>query len=448
MTILLSVILVILLAAMMFFHRTSWISDMEEVKLSETSEEITREYCGPYHIYAFQITDEGYTNESSLFSLREDQKSLALIEMNLVSYNDGAISEAGLTYIASLFSELADSGKQLIVRFLYDWDGEAWKYEPGDLSVILDHIDSLRDILHEYEQYIMILQGMFIGNWGEMNGTRFTGALNLQKIAEHLLAATGENTFLAVRTPAQRRTLKQSGVDISRIGLYNDGLLGSESDLGTYGTNDGKKMAEAWTRDLELAYQDEVARSVPNGGEAVGTSQYSDFENALEEMKTIHISYLNAGYDPDTLEKWQNTIVKEGSVFDGMNAYDYMMRHIGYRYVFTKGTIKENRLHSQLIIEAALKNEGFAPCYKSLSAYAVFTSGSGECFEFPLEGDFSELTYGDESVNLSAEIELAGLNRDDYTVSLFIRDEEGNTIETGNHLVNGRLEFAKITAKQ
>lgn len=448
MTILICVMITAVLLAAVFNPFSSWIDHIDKTELIETSGEIFRNDCGPYHIYAFKITDDGFQNDSVFSSFYHDQASLALIEINLVSYNTGPISQEGLTAIRTLFEKLSQSDHQWIVRFLYDWDGEAWKYEPLDLSIILSHIDALSDMLHQFAENIIILQGFLIGNWGEMNGSRFTSIQNLSKIAEHLLKAADENTYLAVRTPVQLRSLKEAGIDTSRIGLFNDGLLGSESDLGTYGDHDGSQDTTAWRRELELAYQDTICRNTPNGGEVVGTSRYSDFENALEQMKTIHIAYLNADYDPDTLDKWRNTIVKDGSAFEGMNAYDYMMRHIGYRYVFVEASIQQSKTHNNLSVAVKLKNEGFAPCFKKPSAAVVLTNTDGQTYSFPLQGDFTSLCFGDESVQLSTEIALASLPHENYRATLEIHDEEGNLLETANQQTEGSVEFAEIIAKQ
>lgn len=51
---------------------------------------------------------------------------------------------------------------------------------------ILMHMEQLSYILREYSEKIFSLQGLFIGNWGEMNGTRYSTDEDLQKLAKSL----------------------------------------------------------------------------------------------------------------------------------------------------------------------------------------------------------------------------------------------------------------------
>ena len=48
----------------------------------------------------------------------------------------------------------------------------------------------------------------------------------------------------------------------------------------------------------------------------------------------MHVSYLNSEHDPAVLDKWKAAAYKDkASVFNGLSGYDYIERHLGYRYV-------------------------------------------------------------------------------------------------------------------
>ena len=95
----------------------------------------------------------------------------------------------------------------------------------------------------------------------------------------------------------------------SRLGLYNDGMLGSANDTGTYGDKAAADLdtnySDAWTREDELAFQNDLCLYVPNGGEVIIDNVYNDFDNAVKDLSQMHVSYLNSEYDSTVLNKWK-----------------------------------------------------------------------------------------------------------------------------------------------
>lgn len=135
--------------------------------------------------------------------------------------------------------------KQVVLRFLYDWDGQALSSEPSDLSQIKKHISQLSSTVNSYADCIYILQGALIGNNGEMNNSNYNDINQIRQIIEELDQNIVPDIYLAVRTPAQLRGVLRTrnplsstnawhGTLESRLGLFNDGMLGSVYDLGTY----------------------------------------------------------------------------------------------------------------------------------------------------------------------------------------------------------------------
>lgn len=243
---------------------------MEAAVFEESARPLHNPNRGFYRLYAFQITDSAVDYAAQVDSLysQDQDTTLALIEINLLEYRAGEISRAGLENIDALFRALSNGGKRLIVRFLYDWESNNLHTEPEELDVILRHMEQLKDILRRYSDDIFILQGLFIGDWGEMHHTRYESAQDLRRLAQKLAEASG--AYLAVRTPAQWRLATQDGADAAlaaRLGLFNDGILGSETDLGTYDM--ASQGEQRRSRTEELAFQEELCRSVPNGGEVV-----------------------------------------------------------------------------------------------------------------------------------------------------------------------------------
>ena len=212
---------------------------MENYKFRESARELRNPGRGFYNLYRFMITDEkvNYWQVVQEMYKGDTNTSLSLVEINLQNYRGGEISEAGIKNVQGLFQALEDIDKQLIVRFMYDWDGENEKYEPDTIDIILRHMEQLEDILRKENGQIFVLQGLFIGNWGEMNSTKYSEYSDLIQLAAKLNSVTHPDVYLAVRTPLQWRQI--TGLQAAseealrdhflagRISLYNDGMLGT-----------------------------------------------------------------------------------------------------------------------------------------------------------------------------------------------------------------------------
>ena len=94
------------------------------------------------------------------------------------------------------------TGSQLILRFLYDWDGQNLESEPNELSQILIHMEQVGPIVNKYASSVYIMQGSFVGNWGEMNNTTHMGNGEMETLIQKLDDVIDPSIFLSVRTPA------------------------------------------------------------------------------------------------------------------------------------------------------------------------------------------------------------------------------------------------------
>jgi len=448
---------------------------------TESSRELSNSGRGFYHMQGFRITEEvmDFKQEISRRYEQDKDTNLTLIQINLQNFRDGAISEQGLANIAALFEALKAVDKQLIVRFLYDWNGKNMEQEPESLEVILNHMQQLEPVLRKYSDQIFLMQGLFIGNWGEMNGTRYLETEDMQKLAVQLASVTEDSTYLSVRMPAQWRRITQCGdpeqiiqlgnmddmveksliqsVDmkaiawqqeltnedminlVSRLGLYNDGMLGSWSDYGTYGNRTREEYGDFtyWTREEELAFQEELCCFVPNGGEVIVDNSYNDFDNAVADMKQMHVTYLNRDYDAKVLDKWADTIVEEEGCFQGTDGLTYVERHLGYRLVLKESTFSYDFWKDELTVEASVQNVGFAPLYRETDVTMIlYNIKDGSYISYDVEQDIRSLPGGTQEkqiLKLSGDFELAGLMPGEYKVYLEVRDAlSGECILFGN----------------
>lgn len=350
---------------------------------------LSNPYRGWYQINQYYLSDTDFPDDTAIAeSLDLDNgMRLSLAEYNLAEYADGALSERALAEIRTTFSIAKEQGVGLIVRFLYDWDGNAAATEPSDRSVIETHIRQVAPLINEYTDTIFCVQGLFVGDYGEMHDSAFVNDTDMAALLNLLAEQVDPRIFLAVRTPEQWRNLtgvsnpsrsRQTELS-SRVGLFNDGIMASDTDFGTY--------AEG-SRAKELSFQNVLCQIVPNGGEVVGgdkamtdgqpentdrsrgTEQIPNISTVIDTLRTMRITYLNPEYDATVIDRWKQM------EYEGQNAYDYIAAHLGYRYELAgcKGKVRHrfrDLFAPSVDFTITIDNTGFAPAYRRFEAELV-----------------------------------------------------------------------------
>lgn len=441
-----SLMIISLLVSVMVLWVCSWKRKVkiENVSFTESSRELQNPNRGFYHLYSFQITDEeqDYPGLIAERYQHDTDTKLTLVQICLKSYRQNAITREGLANIEALFDALGTLDKQLIVRFTYDGEGQNERYEPESLDIILTHMEQLSHILQEYSKEIFSLQGLFIGNWGEMNGTQYNSDEDLRILAQKLERVTDSSTYLAVRMPSQWRSIMQvrswqtedTPADslAGRLGLFNDGMLGNESDYGTYETEKDKDadtvLFPRMKREEELEFQDGLCRKVPNGGEVINDNCYNDFRNAVKDFNVMHVTYLNQDYDREVMDKWAHTVITKDGCFNGMDGLSYIERHLGYRLVLVDSSLSYRSEGDILTAGVTLKNVGFAPLYKETKVRMIlYDETNDQVLFYPIDQDLQSLAGGNEAedtLTISADIPFRDLTEKEYGVYFSIVDED------------------------
>lgn len=435
-------IILILGIAVCFFvfisRKSTWVSHVDIALPSESAENFRNPKRGGYYICGFTIDDAMDNLESNVrerVTFGKDT-SITLVEVNLSRYSHGDISEEGLSNLHSVFSVMAQENRHYIIRFLYDWDGEVFRHEPKNIGIILRHMKQVAPIVNEFKDCSYTLQGLFIGNWGEMNGSRYTTAEDLQLLAGTLAKETDSSIKLSVRTPALLRMLTDASSPVcdelkDRLGLFNDGMFGNEQDYGTYGSNKAEnQFNKPWIRSKEIEYQDEVCRTVLNGGEVLSGSAYSEFSRAADDLRRMHVSYLNLDYDSKLWEEWENVRVSEEGVFDGCSGKEYILSHLGYRFVMTGINAVVKPFYNKLIVRMNLQNIGFAPIYEEPSVLLILQDGETK-HTVPFSGSIRSICNGESAV-AQAEADLSELPKGEYELLVEMRLRDGSVIHFGN----------------
>lgn len=367
----------------------------------ETGAALNNPYCGYYHIYGFVLKDEEtYRTLEEVPVYENDPERLVQLQILLSRFRETPITETALSQLDIILSAYAASGKQILLRFLYDWSGNGLQTEPQDIQILLTHMEQTAGIYNRYKDSILTLQGLSTGNYGEMGATSYGSSESLKKLAEKQAALTDPLIYLSVRTPQQWRII--TGADdldsllenpsspyLGRLGLFNDGMLGSASDLGTY-------MQKS--REEELSFQDLLCRTVPNGGEVVIDNPYNDLENAIVDLSRMHVSFLNSVHHPQVIKKWKDSVYRSQDCYDGMSGFDYIGLHLGYRYVLRESALQAADDGSGHLFSIAIENVGFAPSYRPFTfTLTLLSQENGNIYELPLPIQSGEVLSGEIS---------------------------------------------------
>lgn len=432
----------------------------------ETAVSPDNPFRGFYHMHGLILTEDPPDTAVELIRRYIDSGDLQLmlIEINLKNYATSDLSENALQQLDNILSELAAEKRQVILRFLYDWDGNALETEPDTIERITRHMDQVSPIVNRYEATVFLIQGTFTGNWGEMNSPHYGSHEQNRLLMTHLSEVISPSIFLAVRTPSQLRGVLNTREIISeenafdgslaaRLGLFNDGMLGSVFDLGTYDDTPNTDTAEPedkGTRAEEIAYQNTLCQFVPNGGEVVHYEDpYSDFDNAIIDLQDMHISYLNRDYHLMVLEQWENSTYHGEGCFDGTNGFDYIEAHLGYRYVLPDSSFSYDVMDiASAKLTIIIQNTGFAPSYRRFNGSLTFKRTDGSLlYSFPVNIDNRFIGSGEEET-FTFPLDLESLPEGDYLVSFTLADpytRRAIQFASDNTLTDGSVSLGILT---
>ncbi len=288
---------------------------------------------------------------------------------------DYDLDESFFTGIRGTLENCRNNGSTVGMRFRYDAIGKS-NPEPETFEKILDHIHQIADdgFLNDYEDIIMYVESGFVGAWGEQHSGKFTSVEYKAKLLDELLKIVPESISVTVRTPniicewAGIETgeiagyITESGSDAARIGLYNDGYMGSDSDLGTYNNPSRRESVEFMKKQMTHAYY---------GGEFSGNielaQQYDTYlpENSIAEMYDTHLSYINSNiwdlYKEHIYTADLNVQNCDNSAYYGETVYRFMRDHIGYRFVLRDSDLtSETKQGGDVTVNFRIENTGFA----------------------------------------------------------------------------------------
>jgi hypothetical protein len=144
------------------------------------------------------------------------------------------------------------------------------------------------------------------------------------------------------------------------VGVFNDGYLGSDTDLGTYRN-----------REIETAWLNKQAETTLFGGEVtIPGSEFNKINYAAKEMFTTHTAYMNLYWNNKVIDEWKTALYTkecgDDELYYGKTAFEYIQNHLGYRFVLRKSDItKEVKKGEELSVSGTVENVGFGNAVKN-----------------------------------------------------------------------------------
>lgn len=357
-------------------------SKAEDLKLNYT--ETTETFDNPERGFYTPVYIKYTENNNKVIRESEAKKNLIHLRLDIGQFSkaingkeDIELTQDMLNSFNQTLKMIKENGETAIVRFAYTYEGDKNK-EPS-IDMILTHIKQLCPIFTENQDVISYIELGFFGPWGEMHTSDVCTQENVAKALDVILNNTPEKIKIGVRQPKyyaywagiERDKLSEnittSGTKEYRVGLYNDGYLGSESDLGTFNN-----------RELEIKWLGNQANHTLYGGEVVANYASGTPLNTVkymsEEAFKTHTTYLNGIYNDKVLESWKNEKYEgKDQLYKGENGYTYIANHLGYRYVVRKANV-QNKVEQgkKLNIELNIENVGFANLINNKIVTIVF----------------------------------------------------------------------------
>jgi hypothetical protein len=373
-------------------------------------------------------------------------------------FKDRLLSDSFLTDLQKDLNTVRAAGLKVILRFAYinkthsgdcpDKEHICPPYGDAPLGIVLGHIQQLKPVFQKNADVIAALQEGFIGVWGENYYSDYFGDasangvgrildsnwLQRNAVLKALLEALPANRMIMVRTPQIKQkfiygpsaTVDRNPIDASaaynqsfasRIGFHNDCFLSSPDDYGTYYDYGSSSQPKQPARELLRRYAEADTRFTVVGGETCDDafSPQNDCAPggfAEEEMRKMHYSFLNAGYNTNVNNDW-----------DSAGCMNSIKRNLGYRLVLKKAVFPA-KLSRPAPFKCTLQldNTGYASPFNPRPVKLVFRNvATLQEYSALLKVNPQLLFPGTHQINLSVTLP-ADLTAGSYALYLFLPD--------------------------
>ena len=297
------------------------------------------------------------------------------------------LTEDALNVLQTTFDNIRANEGFVIVRICYDpWYNGRSNVTPNH-EWVLKHVKQLAPVLSKNTDVIVALEMGMHGAYGEMHSDtnitydRVAEAVNLMLRNTppelKILTRTGnysakvlgfDNWGVDFNIDGEKfaEIAKAKGDTMYRVGMFNDGYLGTQYDYGTWGADCKTSIC----REEGVAWLEKYGINTPYGGEALTTAGGYEVINTPEFLSyegfRTHTSYLNIQWNNNLIDGWKKSHFEgkdfeyDGSKIDSLTGFKYVNDHLGYRFVLRESWLSDT-VGADGILRAKLRiqNVGF-----------------------------------------------------------------------------------------
>lgn len=278
------------------------------------------------------------------------------------------LTEDALNVLQTTFDNIRKNGSKVIVRFCYDPWFDGHSNTTAEHEWVLRHIEQLAPLLTKNVDIIVALEMGMHGAFGEMHSDT---AITYPRVAEavnkmlrltppelKILTRTGNYSAAVlgfenwgvdfnIDSDVFKKIAEAKGDTMYRVGMFNDGYLGTQYDYGTWGADCKTSIC----REEGVAWLEKYSINTPYGGEAVETASGYQVINTPEflahEGFRTHTSYLNLHWNDKVIARWKaahfagKDYEYDGSKIDSLTGFKYIEDHLGYRFVLRESWLPD-----------------------------------------------------------------------------------------------------------
>ena len=347
------------------------------------------------------------------------------------------LTEDALNVLQQTFDNIRANKGFVIVRICYDpWYNGRSNVTP-EHKWVLRHVEQLAPVLSKNTDVIVALEMGMHGAYGEMHSDT---SITYDRVAEatnlmlrntppelKILTRTGnysakvlgfDNWGVDFHIDGEKfaEIAKAKGDTMYRVGMFNDGYLGTQYDYGTWGADCKTSIC----REEGVAWLEKYGINTPYGGEALTTANGYQVINtpeflAYEGFRT-HTSYLNIQWNNNLINSWKKTLFKQKDFdydpahVDSLTGFKYINDHLGYRFVLRESWLSDtvgsdHMLHAKFRVQ----NVGFGNLtWKAPVKLAILEDLEGSDLDMCPDMDYVDLPDVDFRDVHSRTISVAG----------------------------------------
>ncbi len=278
------------------------------------------------------------------------------------------LTEDALNVLQTTFDNIRANKGFVVVRICYDpWYNGRSNVTP-DHEWVLKHVKQLAPVLSKNTDVIVALEMGMHGAYGEMHSDTNITYNRIAEATNLMLRSTPPELKILTRTGNYSAKVlgfddwgvdfhidgekfaeiaKAKGDTMYRVGMFNDGYLGTQYDYGTWGADCKTSIC----REEGVAWLEKYGINTPYGGEALTTAENYQVINTPEFLSyegfRTHTSYLNIQWNNNLIDSWKKSLfnVKDFDYdferVDSLTGFKYINDHLGYRFVLREAWITD-----------------------------------------------------------------------------------------------------------